>query len=262
MHRINAVSSVIRNANTNTNLKLFSQYNLSLLPVIRNTSFFHLLFDNLGNDNILDNITKVLEYNGISYTDLSQEKSLGIEFIPISSKGIVQLSKNTVNNNLKVSKNFNKKLKNIYSDTSNPLLQVVPSQTRVSSHYGWRNDPFTGQRTFHKGIDISAPKGSPIYPIKEGTVEEVGYNRGYGNYLRVKHDDGTVSLYAHNECNLVKQGERVNTTTQIAKVGATGRATGSHLHLEILQGGKAIDPHRFLDNIQYANSGHQLETRG
>lgn len=262
MRQINAVSLVKRNTDTNTNLRLFSQYNLSLLQAVKNASFLQLLFDNLGTESVLDNITKVLEYNSISSTALPQEKSLGRGTIPISSKDTILLSKNTMSNNLKVSKNFNKKLKSIYSDTSNPLLQIVPSQTRVSSHYGWRNDPFTGQRTFHKGIDISAPKGSPIYPIKEGTVEEVGFNRGYGNYVRVKHDDGTVSVYAHNESNLVKQGERVNTTTQIAKVGATGRATGNHVHFEILQGGRAINPQRLLENIQYANSGHQLETRG
>ncbi len=262
MHRINAVSSVKRNVDTNTNLRLFPQYNLSLLQAIRNTSFFNLLSENLGNESILDNITKVLGWDGIPSMASLQEKSSGMGTLLISSKDTIQLSKNTMNNNLQVSRNFNKKLKNIYSDTSNPLLQVVPSQTRVSSHYGWRNDPFTGQRTFHKGIDISAPKGSPIYPIKEGTVEEVGFKRGYGNYVRVKHDDGTVSLYAHNESNLVKKGEKVDTTTQIAKVGSTGRATGSHLHLEILQEGKAINPQKILDKIQYANPEHHLETRG
>jgi len=262
MHRINAVSSTKRNVNVNTNLKIFSRYNSSLLQAVRNTSFLQLLFDNMRTESILDNITKVLEWDSISPIAPSQEKIFETGIIPISNIDTVQISKNTVNNNLKVTKNFNQKVKKIYSETSNPLLQVVPSQTRVSSHYGWRNDPFTGKRTFHKGIDISAPKGSPIYPVKEGIVEEVGFNRGYGNYVRVKHDDGTVSLYAHNESNLVKKGERVDPTTQIARVGATGRATGNHLHFEILQDGKAINPQRILNIIQYAHSKHQLETRG
>ncbi len=262
MYRINEITSVKRNNDISKSLKLFSLYNLSLLQNVQNLSFLNLLVDSMEGENILNGMSKVLMGNNIFSMISSPQMDSGMKISSTNSIDTDSHPKNTDNNSLEVSKNFNRKLKNIYSDPFNPLLRVVPSQTRISSNFGWRNDPFTGERTFHKGVDISAPKGTPIYPIKEGVVEEVGFSRSYGNYVRVRHDDETVSLYAHNEKNLIRKGEKVDTTTQIAKVGATGRATGSHLHFEILQNGKAINPQKYLDKIQYAHSEYSLETCG
>ena len=108
--------------------------------------------------------------------------------------------------------------------------------------FGLREDPFTGKLKFHKGLDIAAPSGTAIYPIKEGEVLFSGRQSGYGNIVVVDHGSGVISKYAHNKVNLVKQGDSVDADTVIAQVGSSGRATGPHLHLEVKNRGESIDP--------------------
>src|SRR5690606_18071318 len=88
---------------------------------------------------------------------------------------------------------------------------------------------------FHGGVDIGAPTGTKIFATKSGVVTEAktGYNGGYGNYITLKHDDGTMSRYGHASKLLVKTGERVQQGQNIALVGSTGRSTGPHLHFEV-----------------------------
>jgi len=121
---------------------------------------------------------------------------------------------------------------------------------KISSNFGMRTDPFTDTPAFHRGLDIAAPAGADIHPIRSGTVVYSGEQEGYGNLVIIDHGDGFQSKYAHNQNNLVQQGQVVDTGSVIAHVGDTGRSTGPHLHFELLQDGKRIDPKTLLDKGQ------------
>lgn len=105
-----------------------------------------------------------------------------------------------------------------------------------------------GQRwgTFHNGIDIAGPIGSPIYAVADGTVIDAGPASGFGLWVRIRHDDGTVSVYGHMYDFVVSRGERIRAGMQIARMGNRGDSTGPHLHFEIIVGGRHIDPQRWL----------------
>lgn len=100
----------------------------------------------------------------------------------------------------------------------------------------------------HKGIDIGAPQGTPIYAAAGGTVtvSQYGYNGGYGNYVIISHGNGIQTLYGHCTTLCVEVGEQVSQGQQIATVGSTGSSTGNHLHLEIRINGVAQNPQNYL----------------
>jgi murein DD-endopeptidase MepM/ murein hydrolase activator NlpD len=98
----------------------------------------------------------------------------------------------------------------------------------------------------HDGIDIGAPEGTPIHAIERGEVIYSDELRGYGNIVIVRHAGGFVSVYAHNQANLVSLGQTVSRGDIIARVGTTGRVTGPHLHFEIRKNNLAQDPLRYL----------------
>jgi murein DD-endopeptidase MepM/ murein hydrolase activator NlpD len=112
----------------------------------------------------------------------------------------------------------------------------------VTSKFGARRDPFHGRTRAHKGLDIAAPQGTPIQPIRPGTVVSAGKRGGFGNVVVLDHGDGTTSLYAHCHELKVQKGDTVQRGDVIATVGSTGRSTGPHLHLEVHQDGTAVDP--------------------
>jgi murein DD-endopeptidase MepM/ murein hydrolase activator NlpD len=121
-------------------------------------------------------------------------------------------------------------------------LGDLPVDGTVTSHFGRRSDPFHGKKRNHKGLDIAAAPGTPIRPVRPGTVVSSGERGGFGNVVVVDHGDGVTSLYAHCKDLLVKKGDRVGRGDTIATVGSTGRSTGPHLHLEIHRDGVAVDP--------------------
>lgn len=102
---------------------------------------------------------------------------------------------------------------------------------------------------FHDGIDIAAPEGTPIVAIEAGEVIYSNELRGYGNMVIVRHPGGVVSVYAHNEANLVREGQRVARGEVVAKVGSTGKVSGPHLHFEIRRNNVAEDPLRYLPQL-------------
>lgn len=118
----------------------------------------------------------------------------------------------------------------------------LPVDGVVTSGFGRRSDPFHGKHSFHKGLDIAAPSGTPIQPIRAGTVTSAGPRGGYGNVVVLDHGDGITSMYAHCKALKVQPGQRVEVGQIIATVGSTGRSTGPHLHLEVHQDGQAVDP--------------------
>lgn len=118
-----------------------------------------------------------------------------------------------------------------------------PVSGTINSGFGPRGS------SFHDGIDIAAPEGTPIRAIERGEVIYADQLRGYGNMVIVRHSDGLVSVYAHNEVNLVQQGQTVSRGEVIATVGSTGRVTGPHLHFEIRKNNTAQDPLRLLPQL-------------
>lgn len=118
----------------------------------------------------------------------------------------------------------------------------LPAEGRISSGFGLRIDPFTGEEKRHAGIDIAAPAGSVVRAVAGGTVVQSGWAGGYGRLVAIDHGDGTVARYGHNRLNLVAVGERVEAGQPIALVGKSGRATGAHLHFELLSDGRPVDP--------------------
>lgn len=109
----------------------------------------------------------------------------------------------------------------------------LPVNGIISSPEGWRHDPINGETRYHAGTDIAAPLGTPIHAVAEGRVIESGRKNGYGNTVVVQTDDGRKMLYAHNNQNFVRVGDRVSRGDTIAEVGSTGRATGPHVHFEV-----------------------------
>lgn len=116
----------------------------------------------------------------------------------------------------------------------------------MSSHFGYRTDPITGGKQFHRGLDFSGNAGDPVKVVADGVVIFAGRDAGYGNVIDVDHGNGLMTRYAHNRQLLVRIGERVRAGQQIAAMGATGRATGTHLHFEVWRDGRPVNPRQFL----------------
>ena len=122
---------------------------------------------------------------------------------------------------------------------------TTPTSGTLTSSFGSRLSPITGQPGFHYGLDLAADEGTPITAFADGTVRETGES-GYGLYVIVDHADGFATLYAHCSSISAKVGDTVTCGEQIAKVGQTGNATGPHLHLELWHNGAALDPADYL----------------
>ncbi len=121
-----------------------------------------------------------------------------------------------------------------------------PLRGRITSTFGKRTDPFTGKKKFHCGLDLSARVGTPVKAAKEGKVIFSGWKNGYGNVVIIKHDDGYITVYAHNRNNAVAVDESIQTGQVIAYSGMTGAVTGAHLHFEIRKYLTPLNPLRFL----------------
>lgn len=116
----------------------------------------------------------------------------------------------------------------------------------VSSPFGTRADPFTGQRSWHEGVDIAARFGGPVYAAGDGVVSFAAERAGYGLLVEITHESNLVTRYAHTSEILVKVGDRVRKGQPIARVGNSGRSTGPHLHFEVVRNGQPVNPAGFL----------------
>lgn len=128
-----------------------------------------------------------------------------------------------------------------------PGIQMPLEKSTLTSDYGRRQSPITGNWQFHRGIDLAAPLGSPVLACKSGTVKSFKKNdRVYGNCIVIAHANGIESLYAHLGEVLVNEGEVVFTGQTIGHVGLTGMTTGPHLHFEIKRDGESVNPHEYF----------------
>ena len=123
---------------------------------------------------------------------------------------------------------------------------IYPALGWVSSHFGYRNDPFTGKVTLHKGLDLAGRIGTPIYAPAAGVVSYVGYEPGYGKIVSIDHGFGVVTRYAHNSKVFVKLGQSIQRRDKIAAIGSTGRSSGPHLHYEVRVNGMPVDPKNYI----------------
>ena len=117
----------------------------------------------------------------------------------------------------------------------------------MSSGFGYRHDPFTGAGAMHSGLDFKGSIGTPILAAAEGKVTFAAVHSGYGNCVEITHANGLVTRYAHLSGFNVTLGQQVKRGVQIARMGSTGRSTGSHLHFEVRLNGQAINPRKFLE---------------
>jgi murein DD-endopeptidase MepM/ murein hydrolase activator NlpD len=135
-------------------------------------------------------------------------------------------------------------------------VMAVPSQRPVrdlvfSSPFGVRSDPFRGSAAMHSGLDLAGPMGTPVYATADGVVSRAGWANGYGNLVELNHGKGIETRYGHLSKILVRPGQRVKRGDLIAKMGSTGRSTGSHLHYEVRLDGRAVNPLPFLQSADY-----------
>ncbi|MET0363704.1 MAG: M23 family metallopeptidase [Sphingobium sp.] len=145
--------------------------------------------------------------------------------------------------------------------TMEAALGVLPSgrptmSPMLTSSYGYRRDPFNGLAAFHAGLDFPGAYGQPILAASEGRISFVGQRSGYGNCIEVDHGHGIMTRYAHLSGFVARPGQTVTRGQQIARMGSTGRSTGTHLHFEVRVNGAAVDPRPFLEA-----KNHVLEAR-
>lgn len=138
------------------------------------------------------------------------------------------------------------------------LLRTPLDSVRITSSFGMREHPILGYTRMHAGIDFGAPTGTPVYAAGDGVVEKAAWAGGYGRWLQIKHGGGFETGYGHLSRWAVKQGQHVRQGQVVAYVGSTGLSTGSHLHYEVMQNGKKVNPSAFKAPPSVALAGQSL----
>lgn len=120
----------------------------------------------------------------------------------------------------------------------------------ISSGFGERNDPFTGKKAVHEGVDFAGTKGTDVLGVASGVVTWAGARQGYGKLLEIDHGNGYITRYAHNDELLVEAGDGITAGQTIAKMGKTGRASSPHVHFEVLHKGQPVNPYEFIKQMR------------
>jgi len=120
----------------------------------------------------------------------------------------------------------------------------------ISSRFGERNDPFTGQREKHAGLDFAGIRGTEVLSVASGVVIWAANRNGYGKTVEIDHGNGYQTRYAHSDELIVEAGQHVSAGQVIAKMGSTGRASAPHVHFEVLKNGQQVNPGRFVSNLR------------
>jgi murein DD-endopeptidase MepM/ murein hydrolase activator NlpD len=142
------------------------------------------------------------------------------------------------------------------------LVNVLPvsaplASYQIGSPFGVRGDPMNGHSAFHTGLDLLAPYMMPVYATAAGVVTYSGYRDDYGKVVEIDHGNGIATRYAHLHRQTVSVGQRVSAHTQIGFLGSTGRATGPHVHYEVLVNGEPQDPAKFLGLAHLVTAARQ-----
>lgn len=169
--------------------------------------------------------------------EITYVNGIEVEFITIEKKILVDGQKQIIK---KGTRPVPKEL--IQAVEGRMPMPLRKGSYRISSKFGARNTGIKGASKFHKGIDLAASKGTPIYASAAGTIKYSGTASGYGLYVKITHDGGVETRYGHCSQLLVEKGQKVKAGQLIALVGSTGVSSGSHLHFEIRINGEAVDP--------------------
>ncbi len=190
----------------------------------------------------------IIENNRIEYKDINYA------LISIDNKPIEYFKFLTNDGHVDY---FNREGKNVKKS----ILKTPLDGARLSSSFGMRKHPISGFNKMHKGVDFAAPKGTPIYAGGNGVIEYIGRNGGYGNYIRIRHNNNYKTAYAHlsNYKKGISKGSRVNQGDIIGFVGSTGVSTGPHLHYEIIYNNKQINPMKLKLPSGKILKGEELE---
>lgn len=171
----------------------------------------------------------------ISLNDLENNKEAALTKLDF----LIESSKNE--NSFLLAKALS--MKNVLSN----LPTLWPSSGYISSRFGYRNDPFTGKKKYHKGVDFAGGYGTPVYAPADGVVITAKHNRDFGRMVELKHHHGIVTRYAHLSEFLVFNEQKIKKGQVIGRVGNSGRrCAGTHLHYEIRQGNRLLNPSHFL----------------
>ncbi len=218
-------------------IKLYS-FDLDFQRDIRANTYVAIFYD----------MYQIVETGDIEYNDINYAR------ISIGGKNIEYFKFKTDEGFIDY---FNKEGKNVKKS----ILKTPIDGARLSSNYGMRKHPISGYNKMHKGIDFAAPKGTPIYAGGNGTIEYVGKNGGYGNYIRIRHNNDYKTAYAHMSSfkKGISKGVRVNQGDVIGYVGSTGNSTGPHLHYEIIFQNKQINPNKLQLPSGKILKGKELE---
>ncbi len=141
-----------------------------------------------------------------------------------------------------------------------PTAMPIASSPHLSSTYGWRRHPFHAGPSLHEGLDFAAPLGTPILAASGGVVRTASNHGGFGNLIEIDHGEGLLTRYAHAKVLLVKQGDLVRRGQMIARVGSTGLSTGPHLHFEVRQDDKPVDPRAYLTGSPIVPTTARVDT--
>lgn len=169
------------------------------------------------------------------------------------------------------SKNLEKKLRGLATlirhreDLLSSIPSITPTEGYITSTFGHRLSPFTGDHVKHNGIDIGAPLGANVLATADGEVIYAGEAGAFGRVVVIDHGFGIITRYAHNSRLLVETGTKISRGASIAVVGSSGRSTGPHLHYEVIVEGKPVDPRGFMldmptEYIQLANTDGGVQT--
>jgi hypothetical protein len=134
----------------------------------------------------------------------------------------------------------------VLSSLRSAFPQIWPVKGKLTSGYGYRRSPISRTRKVHRGIDVAAARGTPVYAVAPGLIHTARYTSGYGRIVVIDHGYGVKTRYAHNSSLMVRQGQRVEAGDLISTVGSTGQSTGPHLHFELLIDDQAVDPLDYL----------------
>ena len=200
----------------------FKQWDSTVTALKTVEKEFRQLFDHKTKDEVLENVDTSF-IGSLEIPDLIEELKHRIDTVDEI-------------------KEYLRTQKDIYIAT--PKGYPVPG--RVSSPYGKRKDPFSGEMAFHSGIDISSSLGSPVRATADGVVSYSGWTQGSGYVVVLEHGCGFSTLYAHNKSNTVKIGNSVKRGDIIGYVGSTGKSTGPHVHYEVWKDGRTMDAQKYL----------------
>lgn len=200
----------------------FTELNSTMTSLKKAEAEFKRLFSLKSKENVLENL------------DVSDSGSMDLDNL----KKKINYTVETVGE----IKDYLRVQRNLYVATP----KGFPVAGSISSSYGYREHPRSGEENFHSGIDISSPPGSPVKATADGIVSFSGWSGGSGNLVVLEHGQGFSTFYAHNRMLGVKVGQKVRRGDTIAYVGSTGNSTGPHVHYEIWKDGKPINPVNYM----------------